>query len=166
MTRKSRSLREALCELKIRLADGERRLRHRRERFEVLKAIAGLIPSSGDIDGRAKGVLSHSQIAEAARVSGKATTRALSHWRQWRVMRLCWLQGKILDVRFERQVVDALLSTEATAPQRTGELLIAHRRQREAKAPWSGVPKDHAAGQPWGKSQQPKGGTGLMGESN
>jgi hypothetical protein len=166
MTRKSPVLRAEFREFNIRFAAAERGMRHRRERFEVLKAIAGLIPSSGDIDGRAKGVLLESQIAEAARASGNGTSRALSYWRQWRVMRLCWLQGKILDVRFERQVVDELLSTEATTPQRTGELLIAHRRQREAKAPWSGVPKDPAAGQPWGKSQQPKGGTGLMGESD
>ena len=156
MTRKSPALRAEFREFNIRLAAAERGCRHRRERFEVLKAIAELIPSSGDITGCAKGVLAQSQISEAAHVSGKATARALSHWRQWRVMRLCWLQGKILDVRFERQVVDALLSTEATAPQRTGELLIAHRRQREAMAPWSGVPKDPAAGQLWANRNNQK----------
>jgi len=124
------------------------RYARRQESFEVLNAIACLIPVGTDINGCAKGVLSEARISAASHVSGKATSRGLSHWRRWRVMRLCWLRGKTIDVRFERQVVDALLSKWDIDPWGVGQLLIAHKRQREAKAPWNGVRKIPAAGQP------------------
>jgi len=109
--------------------------RRRIEHFRVLGAITELLPRSADIDGRATGTLRVAELVAHAGVSNKAVDRSLRHWREWRVLWLFWKGDRVWDVRFERAVVEALLTTWATSPQRVGRLLLEHRRQREAVAP-------------------------------
>lgn len=110
------------------------------EHFRVLSAITDLLPRSGDTDGRAAGTLNVAELAARAGVSNKAVDRSLWHWREWRVLWLFWKGDQVWDVRFERTVVEALLTAWTTSPRKVGRLLIEHRRQREAVAPQR-VPK-------------------------
>jgi hypothetical protein len=109
--------------------------RRRHECFAVLTAIAELLPREADSNGRAAGILSVSELSVRAAVSRKAVGRALAHWRCWRVLWLAWKGDRRWDVRFERRAVDTVLGTAATAPQKVGQVLVEHRRQREAAAP-------------------------------
>jgi hypothetical protein len=74
--------------------------------------------------------LSVLEIATRARVSGKAASRAPSHWRNWRVFWLWWRGKRNWEVRFERKVVEELLATPA---QGIGAFLLAHKCRREAE---------------------------------
>jgi len=105
------------------------------EQFRVLAAITELLPRNGDTDGRATGTLGVAELAARAGVSGKAVDRSLGHWRTWRVLWLFWKGDQVWDVRFERAVVDALLTTWTISPYQVGRMLIEHRRQREVVAP-------------------------------
>jgi hypothetical protein len=113
---------------------GTKQRRHD-EHFRVLTAISELLPRSGDTDGRATGALRVGKLAAHAGVSGKAVDRSLVHWRAWRVLWLFWKGDHVWDVRFERRVVETLLTTRTNSPRQLGRLLIEHRRQREAAAP-------------------------------
>lgn len=114
--------------------------RRRVEQFQVLSAIAQLVP---DVDGRASGTLRVEGIAISAGVSRKAVGRSLEHWRRWRVLWLFWKGDRVWDVRFDRSVVDALLVASKVSSRDVGQLLIKHKTQREAVAPRP-VPKTPA----------------------
>jgi hypothetical protein len=116
-------------------AEIETTQRRRAEHFRVLTAISELFPRSGDADGRATGSLRVADLAGHAGVSGKAVDRSLGHWRDWRVLWLFWKGNHVWDIRFERDVVETLLTTRIRAPREVGRILIEHRRQREAIAP-------------------------------
>jgi hypothetical protein len=105
------------------------------EHFRVLTAISELLPRSGDTDGRATSALRVADLAAHAGVSGKAVDRSLAHWRAWRVLWLFWKGDHVWDIRFDRTVVETLLTTRMGSPHQVGHLLIEHRRQREAVAP-------------------------------
>jgi hypothetical protein len=109
--------------------------RRHAEHFRVLTAISELLPRNGDTDGRAAGALCVADLAGHAGVSGKAVDRSLGHWRDWRVLWLFWKGNHVWDIRFERDVVETLLTTRIRAPREVGRILIEHRRQREAVAP-------------------------------
>jgi hypothetical protein len=116
---------------KLRLVALETAKRRRAEGILVLEAIRGMIPCTGDVDGRACGTVAVLDVAARARVSGKAAARALTHWRNWRVVWLWWRGKRNCEVRFERKVVEELL---ATPPRGIGAFLLAHKRRREAEA--------------------------------
>ncbi len=103
--------------------------------FRVLAAIAELLPRSADTEGRATGTLREADLAVHAGVSGKAVNRSMFHWREWRVVWLWWKGARVWDVRFERAVVETLLSAWANSPRGVGRILLEHRRRREAVAP-------------------------------
>jgi hypothetical protein len=113
--------------------EGDRQ--RRMECFRVLAAIAALLPSIADTNGRAVGTLGVAELSSVASVSRKATSRALRHWQRWRVLWLYWKGHRVWDVRFERAVVEAILAAKDNSPQELGRLLTEHRRQREAVAP-------------------------------
>jgi hypothetical protein len=116
---------------KLRLVAVETTKRRRAEGVRVLDAINGMIPRTGDVDGRAGGIVGVLELAARAGVSGKAAARALAHWRNWRVLWLWWKGKRYWEVRFERSVLDDLLSTP---PSGIGAFLLAHKRRREAEA--------------------------------
>ena len=114
-------------------ANRQRRL----ECLRVLAAVALLLPSIADANGRAAGTLGVAELSSAASVSRKAAARALRHWQRWRVLWIFWKGHRVWDVRFERAVVEAILAAEDKSPWELGRLLTEHRRQREAVAPWN-----------------------------
>lgn len=109
-------------------------LRRRAEHFRILGAIAELLPRSADIDGRAMGTLNGRELAAHAGVSGKAVVRAFQHWYRWRVLWLFWKGHRTLEFRFERRVVEDILTTRATEPRKVVALLVAHRKHSEEVA--------------------------------
>ncbi|MBZ5702594.1 MAG: hypothetical protein LAN84_12190 [Acidobacteriia bacterium] len=117
---------------------GARRLKAleiRRAQFAVLAAVAGLVPVAGDLEGRASGLLSVEQIAEAANIPLEQVRWVLVFFRTWRVL---WLRlGKTggVEVRFQRRIVVGLLAAQRVVPLEVKKLLAAHRRKREAIAP-------------------------------
>ena len=123
------------CSSKLSRTEMETMRRRHVEQFRVLAAIAELLPCSGDTDGRANGTLRVAELAARAGVSGKAVDRSLEHWRTWRVLWLFWKGDQVWDIRFERAVVERLLTTWTISPYQVGQILIEHRRQREAVAP-------------------------------
>jgi len=116
-------------------AEIETTQRRHAEHFRVLTAISELFPRTGDTDGRAKGSLRVADLARHAGVSGKSVDRALGHWRVWRVLWLFWKGNHVWDIRFERDLVETLLTTRIRAPREVGRILIEYRHQREAVAP-------------------------------
>lgn len=108
-------------------------LRRRAEHFRILGTIAELLPREADIDGHAKGTLNTRELAAHAGVSGKAVTRAFQHCYRWRVFWLRW-QGRNIEIRFERRVVEEILAAQAE-PRKVGRLLVAHKKHREEVAP-------------------------------
>jgi hypothetical protein len=105
--------------------------RRRVDGVRVLAAVNAMIPKSQDVDGRARGALAVLDVASSAQVSGKAVARALRHWQSWRVFWLWWKGKRNWEVRFERRVVEELLSTPQHA---IGAFLLAHKRRREAES--------------------------------
>jgi hypothetical protein len=116
---------------RLRLQAMESARRRRAEGLQVLAAVNGMIRSEDDIDGRACGTVAVLEVASNAQVSGKAASRALRHWQSWRVFWLWWKGKRNWEVRFERRVVEELLSTPRHA---IGAFLVAHKRRREAEA--------------------------------
>jgi hypothetical protein len=107
----------------------------RKEHFRILAAIAELIPSSGDVDGRARGVLSRQSIAAHAGLSFRAVARAVFHWNRWRVLCTCRREKGMLKVRFWRDAVEELLQARASQPRNVGALLKEYQaRDRERLA--------------------------------
>lgn len=113
-------------------------LRRRAEHFRFLGTIAELLPREADIDGHAKDMLNTRELAAHAGVSGKAVTRALQHWQRWRVLWLYWKGSRTRDIRFERRVVEDILTLRATEPRKVVSLLKTHRKHREEVAPRRG----------------------------
>ena len=97
----------------------------------MLNAINGMIPRAEDLDGRACGTVAVLRVAERAHVSGKAVARALRHWQSWRIFWLWWKGKRNWEVRFERRVVEELLSTPRYA---IGAFLVAHKIRCEARS--------------------------------
>jgi hypothetical protein len=95
---------------RIRFAERETLRRRKAESFRVLKAISEMLPQSGDVECRARGDLSVPNIAAQADVSMKAVARSLAGWRRSRVLWLYWEGKRVWEVRFERSVVEALLT--------------------------------------------------------
>lgn len=120
---------------KLASAEFETMKRRRVEQWRVLGAITELLPGSADTDGRAVGTLSVAELAAHAGVSNKAVDRALYHWREWRILGLFWKGDQVWDVRFERAVIESLLTAWTITPREVSRLLIEHRRWREAMAP-------------------------------
>jgi hypothetical protein len=102
--------------------------RRRVEQFQALSAISEMLPG-------ATGTLRVAELAARAGISNKAASRSLNHWREWRVLWLFWKGDRVWDVRFERAVVENLLAACASSPREVGQLLIKHRKQREALVP-------------------------------
>jgi hypothetical protein len=123
---------------RLRLATVETTKRRKAEGIQVLNAINGMIPRAEDLDGRACGTLAVLTVAERAHVSGKAASRALSHWRNWRIFWLWWKGRRHWEVRFERKVVEELLSTPQHA---IGAFLVAHKLRCEAESERNSGPK-------------------------
>lgn len=112
-----------------------RRAREIRGRlFAVLGAVAAMIPSSGDADGHAAGVLTVAGIAEYTRLSRSKVRAALTHFQTWRVLWIKYQAGSV-EIRFQRQVVVGLLAAQRVCPLEVKRLMAAHRRRREAAAP-------------------------------
>lgn len=103
--------------------------------FIVLGSVAALISSSGDIEGRAAGVLVVADIAERSKLSRSRVRAALTHFQTWRVLWLKYRGAGKFEVRFQRQVVVGLLAAQKVAPFEVKQLMAAHRRKREAIAP-------------------------------
>lgn len=113
-----------------------RRAREIRSRlFTVLRAVAAMIPSGGDADGSAAGVLTIAEIAEYARLSRSKLRAALTHFQTWRVLWIKYQAGSF-EIRFQRQVVVGLLAAQKVAPLEVKQLMAAHRRRRESIAPY------------------------------
>src|SRR5262249_42672422 len=106
----------------------------RAERLRVLAAVCVLIPRSQDASGRAFGILAEQEIGKSAGVSHNAVARSIKFWRGWRVLWLHWRGSRHWEIRFERALVDNVLAAEAKKRQDVG---AAHRKQREAVAPWN-----------------------------
>jgi hypothetical protein len=102
--------------------------RRRADGLCVLAAVGNLARRELDVQGCAKTTLDVFEIAGSAQVSRKATARALSHWRSWRVLWLAWRGHRTWEVRFQREVVDKLLSLPA---REIGSFLDEHKRRRE-----------------------------------
>jgi hypothetical protein len=117
--------------LKVRLAAIETMKRRRTQGLQVLAAIEAMVPRGEDVDGRACGIVSVLAAAARAGVSGKATARAIGHWRNCRVFWLWWRGKRNWEVRFERRVVEDLLSLPAG---RIGSYLSAHKRRSEEES--------------------------------
>lgn len=111
----------------------ETKRRWRTESWRIMVAIAELVPKNADVDGCAKGNLNVNELAARVGVSKKGTIRALTHWHHWRVLWLRW-QGRNIEIRFERQVLERILAAQAE-PRKVGSLLVAHRKRREEVAP-------------------------------
>lgn len=114
-------------------------LRRRAERYRILCAIVELIPRNTDIDGCAKGTLNCNELAAHVGVSGKAVIRALQHSYRWRVFWLHWKGQRNIEIRFERQVVEGILTAQVTEPRKVGRILVAHKKHREEVAPRRGL---------------------------
>ena len=123
---------------RLRLQAIETPRRRRAEGLRVLAAVNRMIRPKDDIDGRARGTVAVLEVANSAQVSGKAASRALSHWRNCRIFWLWWKGKRNWEVRFERRVVEELLSTPQPA---IGAFLVAHRRRREAESERNSGPK-------------------------
>jgi hypothetical protein len=109
----------------------------RRRRTEELRALAAIgreILREHDERGFAKGLLSVIDLAASAQVSKKSAARSLSHWRNQRVLWLAWKGHRTWEVRFEREVIDKVLSLP---PREIGRYLVEHKRRREMTAPRS-----------------------------
>lgn len=104
--------------------------------FTVLGAVAKMIPSGGDVDGHAAGVLTVAGIAEYARLSGLKVRAALMHFKVWRVLWVRHRAGSV-EVRFERRVIVGLLAAQRVCPLEVRHLMAAHRRRCEAAAPYA-----------------------------
>lgn len=109
--------------------------RIRQFQFAVLGAIAALIPASGDVDGRASGLLSVADIASRASLSRKCVGRVLPFWRTWRVLWYAYRGKGIFEIRFERRVVVGLFAAQKVCPLEVKRLMLAHRQKRERIAP-------------------------------
>jgi|HubBroStandDraft_6_1064221.scaffolds.fasta_scaffold403208_2 hypothetical protein len=105
--------------------------RRRAEGLRVLAAIHAAVPRADDLEGRACGIVAVLTVAERAHVSGKAVARALRHWQSWRVFWLWWKGSRNWEVRFERRVVEELLSTPRYA---IGAFLVAHKLRCEVRS--------------------------------
>jgi hypothetical protein len=105
--------------------------RRRAEGIRVLAAVHAAVPRAGDLEGRACGIVAVLTVAERAHVSGKAVARALRHWQSWRIFWLWWKGRRNWEVRFERKVVEELLSTPQHA---IGAFLVAHKLRCEAES--------------------------------
>jgi hypothetical protein len=103
--------------------------------FAVLGTVAAMIPSSGDVEGRAAGVLTVADIAERSKVSRNKVKAALKHFRAWRVLWVQYQAGSV-EIRFQRQVAVGLLAAQRVCPFQVKRLMAAHRRRREAIAPF------------------------------
>lgn len=104
--------------------------------FAILGAVAAMVPASGDVDGYASGVLAVAEIAERSRLSRSLVRAALAHFRTWRVLWVKYQVGTV-EIRFQRQVTVGLLAAQKVAPLEVKQLMAAHRRRREAVAPYS-----------------------------
>lgn len=107
---------------------------HRRRRaagLRVLASIGNLIRREDDVGGCAKGSLEVVALASAAGASGKSVARSLSHWRNSRVLWLSWRGHRTWEIRFERRVVETILSLPA---KEIGRYLIEHKRRRERES--------------------------------
>jgi hypothetical protein len=109
----------------------------RRRNFAVLAAVAALIPSSGDVEGRACGTLAVGVIADAAKVTRNQVRRTFAWFRRTRVLWLRYQKPAAFEIRFQRQVVVGLLAAQRVCPREVGKLMLAHRRKREAVAPFT-----------------------------
>jgi hypothetical protein len=116
---------------RLRLQAMESASRRRAEGLQVLAAVNGMIRPEHDIDGRARGTVAVLEVASSAQVSDKAASRALRHWQSWRVFWLWWKGKRNWEVRFERRVVEELLSTPRHA---IGAFLVAHKLRCEARS--------------------------------
>jgi hypothetical protein len=116
---------------RLRLQAIETARRRRAEGLRVLAVVNGTIRQEDDIDGRARGTIAVLEVASNAQVSGKAASRALRHWQSWRILWLWWKGKRNWEVRFERRVLEELLSTPRHA---IGAFLVAHKRRREAES--------------------------------
>jgi hypothetical protein len=106
---------------------------HRRRRTDglrVLASIGNLIKCEHDVGGFAKGSLEVVGLATSAGVSRKSAARSLSHWRNLRVLWLSWRGHRTWEVRFEREVVERVLSLPV---EHISVYLIEHKRRREAR---------------------------------
>jgi hypothetical protein len=106
----------------------------RRRNFAVLAAVAALIPSSGDVEGRACGTLTVGAIADAAKVSRNQVRRTLAWFRRMRILWLRYRKPAAFEIRFQRQVVVGLLAAQRVCPREVSKLMLAHRRRREIVA--------------------------------
>lgn len=102
--------------------------------FRVLGAVAALIPSSGDADGSAAGILAVADIAEYTRLSRSKVRAALTRFQTWRVLWVKHRAGEV-EIRFQRQVAVGLLAAQKVAPLEVKLLMAAHRGKREKVAP-------------------------------
>jgi len=108
-----------------------RRAREIRGRlFAVLGAVAAMIPSSGDADGCASGMLTVAGIAERAKLTRTQTRNALAYFRVNRVLWLKYRSGNT-EIRFQRQVAVGLLAAQRVCPLEVKRLILVHRQRRE-----------------------------------
>jgi hypothetical protein len=114
---------------KAQILAGETNRRRRADGLRVLAAVGNLVRRELDVQGYAKGTLDVVGLAGSAQVSRKATARALSHWRNRRVLWLAWRGHRTWEVRFQREVVDKLLSLPT---REIGSYLDEHKRRRES----------------------------------
>lgn len=107
--------------------------------FAVLGAVAQMIPSSGDTGGHAAGVLTIAEISERLKLSRSQVRAALTHFWAWRVLWVKYRAGAV-ELRFQRKVAVGLLAAQKVAPLEVKQLMAAHRRRREAVAPYLCTP--------------------------
>lgn len=104
---------------------------HRRRRMDGLRILASIdnsVRCEDDVQGLAKGALEIGRLASSAGVSRKSAARSLIHWRNLRVLWLSWRGHRTWEVRFEREVIQKVLSLPA---KHIGAYLIEHKRRRE-----------------------------------
>lgn len=108
----------------------------RRMNFSILAAVAELIPSSGDVEGRACGVLRVAEIADRLNVSHAQVRKTLAFFRAWRVIWMQWHGKAGIEFRFERRIVVGLLAAQKACPRDVKRFMRAHREKRERVAPY------------------------------
>lgn len=59
---------------------------------------------------------------------------------RWHVLWLGRMGARVGEVRFERQIVDGILTARATEPRKVGRPLLAHQKHREEVASSGSLP--------------------------
>jgi len=101
----------------------------------TLWAVEKLIPESSDVDGRASGRLSVSEIAAACGLSRNNVRRSLAFLRTWRVLWFHYEGAGVFEIRFERRLVKGFILAAVRVSVDLPGFLAGYRAKRERIAP-------------------------------